>query len=381
MRGHCFVNGKEKHVKCAYVGVNGKAQYIMKPPGVIKYGGSIADLQTGRGHFASTTLGSHAIFAGGIRSAVGSYCAHADAYSDSLVRTTLDNLSVARYGLAGANAGNYALFAGGYGSKTNNKYQYATVDTYDTSLSRGTATNLSYEKYLLTGVSLGEYAIFAGGNAYGPDPDDEELMDEVGENAVDAYNSSLTLTKLAILQNPKMYLSSASTGNYALIAGGQKITSNSALATVDAYSADLTKTIAPDLSQARYLSAGCSFSNYALFGGGIGYNGSSTRTDNVDTVDVYDQSLTRTTLESFSSTKAYGAATSIGKYAIFAGDVNNNKSVDVYDSTLTRTNGPNLTDARYYLSAATVGKYALFAGGQWTVSSVEAYTISDGYTP
>ena len=76
-----------------------------------------------------------------------------------LIRSTPTALSVARYALAGASVGNYALFAGGYdGSNYRN-----TVDAYDASLVRSTPTALSVARYALAGASVGNYALFAGG--------------------------------------------------------------------------------------------------------------------------------------------------------------------------------------------------------------------------
>lgn len=65
MRGHCFVNGVEKHVKCAYIGVNGKAQYIKRPPGVIKLGRAIEKLSTARYNLAAGEGSNYALFGGG----------------------------------------------------------------------------------------------------------------------------------------------------------------------------------------------------------------------------------------------------------------------------------------------------------------------------
>ena len=125
MRGHCFVNGVEKHVKCAYVGVNGKARYIMKPPGFIKYGGSIENLSVSRENLSATAIDNYILFGGGIWSTT--FYSTVDAYDSSLTRTTATDLSEGkRYPLA-TTVGNYALFGGG-----SNDYNdiTATVDAY-----------------------------------------------------------------------------------------------------------------------------------------------------------------------------------------------------------------------------------------------------------
>lgn len=71
------------------------------------------------------------------------------------------------------------------------------------------------------------------------------------------------------------------------------------------------------------------------------------------------------------------AATTVGKYAIFAGGwsyVTSNvfySTVEVYDIALTKTIQTDLSSARFELAAATIGEYALFVGG----------AINSTYTP
>jgi len=55
--------------------------------------------------------------------------------------------------------GDYALFAGGYGSSPTYK---DTVDAYNALLVRSTPTALSVARRYLVGASVGNYALFAG---------------------------------------------------------------------------------------------------------------------------------------------------------------------------------------------------------------------------
>jgi hypothetical protein len=79
--------------------------------------------------------------------------------------------------------------------------------------------------------------------------------------------------------------SGAVVGNYVLFAGGTFYPSYT-----DAYNKSLTKTTTTKLSISRMYSAGTSVGNYALFAGGFD---SSYR--DLDVVDVYNSSLTRST--------------------------------------------------------------------------------------
>jgi hypothetical protein len=92
-------------------------------------------------------------------------------------------LSVARGYLAGASIGNYALFAGGYGSSPNYK---DTVDAYNTSRTRSTPAALSVGRRYLAGASVGDYALFAGG----------ESDSYSYRSTVDAYTPQITAVRL-----------------------------------------------------------------------------------------------------------------------------------------------------------------------------------------
>ena len=161
MRGHCFVNGVEKHVKCAYVGVNGKAQYIMKPPGVIKLGYAIEKLSTARYNLAAGDVNDCALFGGG--SGSDGVSSTVDTYTHNLVKTTAANLSEAKGRLAVAYCmDNQLLFGGGKTGKDNGIS--STVDVYDpVSLTKTTTSNLSEARYGLASSIVYYTVLFGGG--------------------------------------------------------------------------------------------------------------------------------------------------------------------------------------------------------------------------
>ena len=82
------------------------------------------------------------------------------AYSSKILSYygTATALSAARYDLAAASVGNYALFGGGYTGAVSD-----VVDAYDTSLVRTAPTALSAARYALAAASVGNYALFGGG--------------------------------------------------------------------------------------------------------------------------------------------------------------------------------------------------------------------------
>lgn len=281
-------------------------------------------------------------------------------------------LSVARYDIRTATVGNYALFAGGFTSKSTFGYRVSSsVDAYNASLTKSTPTELSCKRCGHAAASVGGYALFAGGasayNMLG------YYSDIVG--SVDAYNASLTRSAAHVFGNTAA-IGGAAVGNYALFAGGTtdaQINDDNVTSGVLAYDPSLTFTTAPDLSVARADVKGASVGNYALFAGG---KASSKCT----TVDAYNASLTRTTATALSSTANNDAAATVGNHAIFVG---NTASADIYDASLTRTSAAILSTARSGLAATTVGDYAIFSGSgvaDCCDSSLTRSTISTSMT-
>lgn len=370
MRGHCFVNGVEKHIYCAYVGIDGKAQYIMKPTGIIKYGGSIENLSVPRQNLSATAIDNYILFGGGIWS-ITAYST-VDAYDSSLIRTTATDLSVARSQLAAITINNHALFAGGFVS---NSTYTSTVDAYDNSLTRTTVSSLSQGRRWLVATTVGNYALFGGGSA---------RSSPTVSSTVDAYNSSLTRTTVTRLSVARYDLEAGTIGNYALFAGGFAFINkkNIYYSTVDAYNSSLTKTTATDLSVTRRTFASTTIGGHVLFGSGwIG----NTMTP---TVDAYDTSLTRSSApdaEEFNGPVAF----TLHNYALFCylSGFNHPNPV-MYDSFLTKSRVPAVLSARMCDFGYSVFKnYALFGGGYLAGgkknSTVEAYTYNDddGYIP
>ena len=111
---------------------------------------------------ASAGNGTYAIFAGGYYYRLGTK-AHSSvyAYDESLTRTIIEPLSVARFFIDGNSLGNYAVFAGGFDDDDS----YDTVDVYDGSLVKTIFTPLNERKHNTGSAVAGDYLIFAGGEA------------------------------------------------------------------------------------------------------------------------------------------------------------------------------------------------------------------------
>ncbi len=275
-----------------------------------------AALHWDRMNLAATSIGSYAIFAGGLKHnkySEGGSGSRADqttdAYDRNLTKASFYALSQARYNLAGASIGNYALFGGGQ----NSDGVSSTVDAYSSDLTRTTPTPLQMPRRSLAAASNGTYAIFGGG---------------VGEGSlghVTAYNASLTRSTPTSLSESRYNLSAVRAGNYVLFCGGSDKN------TVDAYDLFLTRTVIDSLSVGRNDMAGTTIGDFALIGGGNTGNGSSYK--EFKTVDVFSPYLSHGTTTDLPSAKSALAATSLENYALFGGGYSRpsfSASVNVY---------------------------------------------------
>ena len=252
---------------------------------------------------AATSVGSHAIFAGGMGKTLGTEIVsnYARAYNSSLTRQDLSDLNNQVYILAATTVGNYALFGGGcYGNVWR-----SDVNAYNTSLTKSSQAALSTARCGLAATTIGGYALFGGG-----------INNGTVSNIVDAYNTSLTKGTASALSVARSDLAATSVGNYAIFAGGY---SGSNINTTDAYNSSLTKVSIGSLSAARSKLAATTVGNYALFGGGEGTN----------YVDMYDNNLTKLVTIKLSSTRQLLGATAINDYALFGGGSSSN-IVDVF---------------------------------------------------
>lgn len=332
-------------VKKGYISVNGIARLFFG--GLeLKYKGTATILSSLRYSLASATIGNYALFAGGYGSTV---YATVDAYDDNLTKTTASELSLIRHSLAGGSTDSRAIFAGGYSGATASD----TVDSYDNSLTRGILTSLDNKCWNLSSATVGTTVVFAGGS-----------IDSGYSSSVCGYISGgMKMTTANNLSVAREYMGSTTIGNYALFAGGYN---GSYSAVVDAYDATLTRKNVTNLSTARSRLAGTTVGNYALFAGGRKGDYEVSVDATSDAVDVYDKSLTKLSNLTLSVAREELTATTLDGYAIFAGGAqftNMYATVDVFDESLTRTTVTDLSDNRRLLTSATIGNYALFAGG------------------
>ncbi len=163
---------------------------------------------------SATTVGDYALFTGA-NYTNGTAIGIVNAYSRTLVRSTPTGLSLVRFKPGATTVGGYALFGGGnIYDESGLIYGTATVDAYSRTLVRSTLTELSVARYDLFATTVGRYALFGGGHFRKPD----DLID--GTATVDAYSDALVRRTPDALSQGRGALAATTVGNYALFGGG-----------------------------------------------------------------------------------------------------------------------------------------------------------------
>lgn len=372
-KGYIGVNGVARRIKKAYIGVGGVARPCWSGGELTFYGPLHVGLSEGGRSITATQTSTHAIFAGGVRDS-STYGSTVDFIDASLTRsasgTVYSGLSVGRYSHAASHTGSskkygdYAVFAGGKasGAVTN------VVDAYNTALTRTNPDGLTVARRYLAATCCMGGVLFAGGytqsNAY-------------PQSTVDHYDTSMTKGVPSGLAVARSQLAATTVGIYALFGGGF---ATSYSEQVDWYNVtSLTRSVGTSFTYGRSRHMAVTVGNYALFAGG---QNTQETSDNLLTIEVYDQSLTHTTPIRLSQTTYDGAATRVGSYAIIGGGYGRTSKtlVDAYDESLTHIVITELDPVSNYIieggsAAATVGDYAIFAGGDGLLTDGRIFTV------
>lgn len=334
-KGFLTIDGIYRKVKKAYITIGGVYRPCWSGSGKIEYYGTVEELPFYGAVAASVSTADWAYFL----SADGDYIRF---YDDSL--TYSENQPPELPNMAGTSLnmlvseGRDEILAegaifGGDGDCSGEVWAYRGYY-------RNSSGELSVARKDLAAARVGDCALFGGGMT----GEDTGMVD-----VVDAFDSSLTLTTIAPLGIARSGLSAASAGNkYALFVGGGPDPST------DAYDVSFTRINVADAGLFAK-SAATGTDDYAIF-------------SRFGRTVAYNKSLTLIEADALSDeTQMPSAATSVGGFALFGGGFTDNDEyiavVDIYTDSLTRTTGTPLSKARDELGAATVGNYALFGGG------------------
>lgn len=271
--------------------------------------------------------------------------------------------------ISAASIGNYALFAGGL--NTGSGARYNAVTAYDGSLVRSYPTALGTAGYNWANAVVGNHVLFVAGDCKSSAPTDY----------VYAYNESLTMQQLTGLSVARHGPGSGTTTKHALFAGGyhNSVTSTSGrYNTVDGYDESLTRIAVSGLSIDRSHITGASIDGLVIFAGGNeGYSGTGNSVLYSTRCEVYNESLTRSDMQGLSVGRRLMSSSNAGRCALFIGgsDSGGNLSVvEAFDSTLSRLTATPMSVARSSVAAASLQDYAFVGTGGSNV--VECYDDS-----
>lgn len=367
-KGYVGVDGVARKIKKAYIGIGGVARPCWGG-GPIEYYGKITSMDAAMCDHVGVSAGNYAIFAGGMTT--GSQNS-VNAYNSSLVRTVAPDMVSGREDFAGAYIAEngYTIFAGG----EHNDEFVAVVDTYNSSLTQITSEEMSTPRSRLASATVGKYAVFAGGEDANGDRSKvvEYFYDGTSNGYVgEVIGSSVRSTEQ--LKTASYYVAGGDNGAYALFYNWYRTDY------VDAYNSSMTHSaITNSIPTKDYVAIGRA-GDYAIVAGG---------TNNAGNNIAIDQSLTVTFVDDLQEGRRQMKSTSLGKYAMFIGGyidstASRSAKVDLYDSSLVHTVATDLSVTVDSHAAASVGNYALVAGGNrgdnnYAYSTtVEAYVLNE----
>lgn len=338
------VNGKARKVQKAYIGVGGKAR-IFWAGGTIRKWGTATPLSEPRYDFGAAHVGNYALFAGGMSFAGSTNIESVETYNSSLTKGSAPSFTgqnASGRAVGGQNS-TYALFLA----------SDQTTYSYDKSLTvRKRASADASPEGDAVAVSFNNYILFAGGYT------------SSNGKGISIYNASLVFSQTGVITHIMLNAAGTSVGKYVIFGGGRSSRTNGNIySDVEIYDSSITKLSmsGKNLSVARSHLAATTNKNYAIFSGGFGEN-----TKTLNTVDVYNTSMTKSIGAGLSNAKANHTGISIDRYAMFIGgrltssDYTN--TVDIYDSTLTKTVS-TISSNRCSGAGTVIGNKAIFAGG------------------
>lgn len=302
MRGHAIINGVDKYIKCAYIGVNGKAQYVLKPPGLIRTNIGINVRDGDIESFAIGVIGDYLLAAGG--ETVRTYDSEGDeiplsqvtTFDKNFTKSSASSLSRQARSPVIANTKDYILIGGG---TIHNSFS-SSNNAYNTSLTKISCSSLYRGACVVGTTTLGTSAFYAGG-----DSGSEGKHNPNGE-CRDAYiiNNDLTITATSYLGRYTSYMTHnvASVGNFAIVGYGDCYDSEYNKV-ADAYNTTLSKVSISNLTYDRSYACMIGMKSYAI-----------TASANLQKSEAYDTSLTKVLASPLIGQNTGGSPEIIGAY-------------------------------------------------------------------
>ena len=259
----------------------------------------------------SASCGSKIFFAGGYDENI-SYD-NVDIYDTLTKEWSVAHLSVDRFSLSAISHGSTVMFAGGVQFIQGSSVAVLknTVDIYNIETGEWTVDNLSIARMGIAATVIGDLAFFAGGMS---------IIDNNWQTTgrVDIYNFATKTWSIASLSKARAYANAVTVGNKVIIAGG--VTGlNMPTKSVDIYDASTGKWTTATLSVARAgLENAVVVSEKAYIVGGGTFTGNSF-TSPSDVIDIYDPVKNTWSIDFLSQPVASHSVVGVGNHLIVAG--------------------------------------------------------------
>lgn len=337
-----------------YVGIGGVARPFMSAGPIEYYGYTNNTFPNSVANLASTTVMNYAIFVGGMGGTSGSTTySNGRAYNTSLTETSIDiSTKMAYHGATTIQQ--YALFGGGGSQSTaNNGGSVSNVVKYinGSSLTVSTASSLRTSTTGVGATSNFSRAIFAGGYS----------SSWTASKIVTAYDGGMTRSSASDLPLSSFKPSAAKCGQYAVFICGTTSVGYDGTLTASTFSSSFC-------ANGYQNPVATSIGNYGLF--------PHLSTEQISAIN---SSFTITYINGTAIRGSNNIATTIDdSYALIgcgyqSGYLN---SVDVFDNSLTRIMTLNIDKGRSGASASSIGNYALIACGGGSPNTVEVLMVA-----
>lgn len=315
---------------------------------------TVENLSVGRFQLAGASAGNIAMFGGGLINTnftLASRSDMIDVYNATTNTWSTSQLSLARTNLFAASAGSKILFAGG-DTALSPFYQTKRVEIYDVITGIWSMGQLSLARAQMTAVSADTKCFFAGG-VYG--------TSNVRTDTVDIYDATTNTWSVTRMPTARNIAGGAYCNGKVYFAGGQGAGLSGVVTTVDIYDiASSTWSSIPFPNPRRWLTGG-SLGDLIFFAGG------DVTQSNADYIDIYNTATGQWSVKTMSIAKQYIEIASLGNKIYFAGGVDAGyfpkNTIDIYDITTNTWTTHNLSVARSRHAAVNVGNRIMFAGG------------------
>jgi Kelch motif len=273
------------------------------------------------------------------------------------------NLSISRYGIAGAAAGSKIMIAGGYNA-SNPLTEYSRVDIYDTITRTWSIAELSEARANIAAVAVGNKILFAGGaKNYDYNTGSHETT-----SRVDIYDVATNSWSITEMPEGGHFESGAAVaaGNLAFFYPGGS-------SEIFVYNVVNNSWSTIQISESRIYPAAVSSQNQnVFFAGGYSAGGVFSKS-----VDVYSSSTNSWSVDSLSEGRSHLKATSVNSKTLFAGGMPSlakptTDKVDIYDNSSPAWTIGQLSMAIAPANAITTEEKAVFLSG----SHAEIYNAS-----